>query len=266
MPTPERSASRPLSTGSSCRVTRCAPSATAVPFGCRSSSARTTGKGSIFRGRVDILPRTPSRIDALFERAPAPAREGMRRVYAGLPARRAAADFGGDYGFWYPSTRVADFHSRYAAVWDYRFDFATRLLKVLGLDATHGVEMFALFDTTDVPLARIMTALGGLEAYEEAGRHMREPWLRFAEGALAGGAVADATRSADGDARHRRGWIASRRTRVASGDGRGTGSFPRSRAESRGLRTRPRPAGVERSCPASFPMLTSTCTVGSRAC
>jgi len=141
-------------------------------------------EGSIFRGRVDILPRTPSRIDALFERAPAPAREGMRRVYAGLPARRAAADFGGDYGFWYPSTRVADFHSRYAAVWAYRFDFATRLLKVLGLDATHGVEMFALFDTTDVPLARIMTALGGLEAYEEVGRHMREPWLRFAEGAL----------------------------------------------------------------------------------
>jgi para-nitrobenzyl esterase len=139
-------------------------------------------EGSIFRGRIDILPRTPDRIEALFARAPAPARASMHRAYPGLPARRPAADFGGDFGFWYPSTRVADFHSRHAPVWSYRFDLATRLLKVLGLDATHGVEMFALFDSTDRPLARLMTAFGGSRAYVAAGKRMREPWLRFAEG------------------------------------------------------------------------------------
>lgn len=138
-------------------------------------------EGSIFRGRVDVLPRTAARIEALFERAPAPSRPAMRAAYPGLPSRRPAADFGGDYGFWFPSTRVADFHSRHAAVWSYRFDFAPRLLKLSGLDATHGVEMFALFGTTDEPLARIMTSLGGYEAYEAAGERMREAWLRFAE-------------------------------------------------------------------------------------
>jgi carboxylesterase type B len=141
-------------------------------------------EGSIFRGRADILPRTPDRIAAMFDRAPAPAREVMRLAYPGLPAPRAAADFGGDYGFWYPSTRVADFHSRYAPVWSYRFDFAPRLLKLVGIDATHGVEMFALFDHADEPLARVMTSLGGSEAYAEAGERMRELWLLFAEGAL----------------------------------------------------------------------------------
>ncbi|HKH07566.1 MAG TPA: carboxylesterase/lipase family protein [Agromyces sp.] len=142
-------------------------------------------EGSIFRGRADLLPRTPDRIAAMFDRAPAPSREVMRLAYPGLPAPRAAADFGGDYGFWYPSTRVADFHSRYAPVWSYRFDFAPRLLKLVGIDATHGIEMFALFDHADEPLARVMTSLGGSEAYAEAGERMRELWLLFAEGALA---------------------------------------------------------------------------------
>jgi len=137
-------------------------------------------EGAIFRGRVDILPRTPTRIEALFTRAPVGARQAMRDAYPGLPARRPAADFGGDFGFWFPSTRVADFHSRHAPAWSYRFDVAPRLLEVLGLDATHGVEMFALFDRTDLALARIMTILGGYEEYAAAGVRMRAMWLRFA--------------------------------------------------------------------------------------
>lgn len=137
-------------------------------------------EGAIFRGRVDILPRSAARIAVLFSRAPAGARPGMHAAYPGLPARRPAADFGGDFGFWFPSTRVADFHSRHAPAWSYRFDVAPRLLEVLGLDATHGVEMFALFDRTDVALARIMTALGGVEEYAAAGERMRSMWLRFA--------------------------------------------------------------------------------------
>ncbi|MFF1879427.1 carboxylesterase/lipase family protein [Leifsonia sp. NPDC058230] len=138
-------------------------------------------EGSIFRGRVDILPRSPSRIDSLFTRAPAASRPRMRKAYPGLPGRRPAADFGGDYGFWYPSIRVADFHSAFAPVHVYRFDFAPRLLRLVGLDATHGVEMFALFDRMDVPLARAITSLGGSELYADAGERMREHWLTFAE-------------------------------------------------------------------------------------
>ena len=143
-------------------------------------------EGSIFRGRVDILPRTPARIRALFTRAPEAARAGMRAAYPGLPARRPAADFGGDYGFWYPSTRIADFHSRYAPTYAYRFDFAPRLLRVVGLDATHGAEMFALFGNVDEPMARAMTALGGMPEYSAAGARMRQFWLHFAESGTTG--------------------------------------------------------------------------------
>ena len=138
-------------------------------------------EGTIFRGRVDILPRSLKRIDDLFAKAPGASRRAMRAAYPDLPARRSATDFGGDYGFWYPSTRVADTCSRHAPVWSYRFDFAPRLLKLVGLDATHGVEMFALFDRTDEPVARVITSLGGDEEYAAAGERMRQHWLHFAE-------------------------------------------------------------------------------------
>jgi para-nitrobenzyl esterase len=138
-------------------------------------------EGSIFRGRVDILPRSAVRIAAVFATAPIWSHDRMREAYPGLPARRPAADFSGDYGFWYPSVVVADLHSSFAPVHVYRFDLAPRLLRLLGLDATHGVEMFALFDNLDVPIARAMTSIGGREEYSAAGERMRGYWLGFAE-------------------------------------------------------------------------------------
>ncbi|MEO6827745.1 MAG: carboxylesterase/lipase family protein [Microbacteriaceae bacterium] len=137
-------------------------------------------EGSVFRGRVDILPKSPVRIRTVFERAPARSRPAMQRAYPGLPNVRTAADFGGDYAFWYPSTKVADFQSRIAAVHVYRFDIAPRLARVAGLDATHGMEMLALFDQGDARIARAMTALGGRTAFTQAGDRMRAYWLDFA--------------------------------------------------------------------------------------
>jgi para-nitrobenzyl esterase len=137
-------------------------------------------EGSLFRGRVDVIPRTPGRIHALFEIAPESAHAAIHEAYPGLPAPRYAADFAGDYGFWYPSIRVADFHSRFALVWMYRFDFAPLVLKLVGLDATHGLEMFTLFDELAAPIPRIITSLGGRRAYAAAGGRMRANWTSFA--------------------------------------------------------------------------------------
>ncbi len=137
-------------------------------------------EGSLFRGRVDVIPRTPARIRALFQNAPEASRDLMHAAYPGLPAPREAANFAGDYGFWYPSTRVADFHSRFAPVWAYRFDFAPPVLKLVGLDATHGLEMFTLFDELDGAVPRIITSLGGRRSYAAAGGRMRANWVRFA--------------------------------------------------------------------------------------
>lgn len=139
-------------------------------------------EGSLFRGRLDILATSPSRIRAIFARTPKRSRRALKAQYPSLPAPRAAADFGGDFAFWYPSVKVAERHARFAPVWMYRFDIAPRLLRVMGFDATHGLELFALFDRMNGVFGRGLGALGGRRAFRRAGVRMQAHWLDFARG------------------------------------------------------------------------------------
>jgi para-nitrobenzyl esterase len=137
-------------------------------------------EGSLFRGRLDILATTPPRIRAIFARTKKKARRALKAQYPGLPARRPAADFGGDYAFWFPTVKVAERHARFAPVYFYRFDIAPRLVRIAGYDATHGIELFALFDRMDGWFGRSMGALGGRRAFKRAGERMQRAWLSFA--------------------------------------------------------------------------------------
>lgn len=101
-----------------------------------------------------------------------------------MPGKRAAADFAGDYAFWYPTVKVAERHSRFASVHFYRFDIAPRLVRRLGFDATHGLELFALFDRMNGLFGRAMGVLGGLRAFQRTGDRMRRRWIEFARSGL----------------------------------------------------------------------------------
>ncbi len=137
-------------------------------------------EGSLFRGRLDILASNPKRIRAIFARTRKRYRKALKALYPGLPAPRPAADFGGDFAFWYPSVKVAERHAAYADVYMYRFDVATRLLRLTGHDATHGLELFALFDRMGGTFGRLLGALGGRGPFIRAGRRMQAHWLSFA--------------------------------------------------------------------------------------
>ncbi len=137
-------------------------------------------EGSLFRGRLDILATTPVRIQGVFVKTRRQLARALAAQYPHLPTRRGRADFAGDYAFWFPSIEVAEGHSRYASVHFYRFDIAPRLARMLGLDATHGIELFAVFDRARTPFGRVMGSLGGYRDFERTGRRMRANWLRFA--------------------------------------------------------------------------------------
>ena len=144
-------------------------------------------EGSLFTGRLDILATTPPRIRSIFSKTKKKARKAIKAEYPGLPAKRPAADFAGDYAFWFPTVKVAERHSRYAPVYFYRFDIAPRLVRALGFDATHGIELFALFDRMDGRFGRAMGLLGGRRAFKRTGERMRAHWIEFARsGAPAG--------------------------------------------------------------------------------
>ncbi len=137
-------------------------------------------EGSLFEGRIGILPTTKPRIRAIFANTSKKARKAIKRQYPGLPERRPAADFAGDFTFWFPSVKVAEGHSRHAPVYFYRFDAAPRIAKLIGLDATHGVELFALFEKFDTYTGTGLTLLGGRRTYREIGQRMQRHWARFA--------------------------------------------------------------------------------------
>ena len=137
-------------------------------------------EGSLFKGRLDILATTPPRIRAIFARTRKKARKAVKAQYPGLPARRPASDFGGDYAFWFPTVKVAERHARFAPVYFYRFDIAPRLVRWAGFGATHGLEMFALFDLLQSPSAWVMGVLGGRTPFRRSGERMRQRWLSFA--------------------------------------------------------------------------------------
>ena len=144
-------------------------------------------EGSLFTGRLDILATTPPRIRAIFAKTRKRSRKALKALYPGLPARRAAADFGGDYAFWFPSVKVAERHSCFAPVHFYRFDIAPRLVRWAGYDATHGLDLLALFDRMDGVFGRLLGSLGGRRAFKRAGVRMQDHWVSFARnGALTG--------------------------------------------------------------------------------
>ncbi|OYO19765.1 carboxylesterase [Enemella evansiae] len=104
----------------------------------------------------------------------------LREIYPGYPKRGALADLAGDGAFWYPSVEVMAAHSRYAPTFAYRYDYAPRLMNMMGVNATHGGELLPVFGIYDSDIGRFMTALGGRGHYESLSATMQDQWLSFA--------------------------------------------------------------------------------------
>ena len=162
-------------------------------------------EGSLFVGRISILPTTKPRIRAIFANTRKKSRKAIKRQYPGLPERRPAADFAGDFTFWFPSVKVGERHSRHAPVYFYRFDAAPRMPRLIGLDATHGLDLFALFEKFDTLTGAGLTLLGGRRLYREVGRRMQQHWTSFAASGAPGSRPTNRCRAATACGRSPRG-------------------------------------------------------------
>lgn len=128
--------------------------------------------------KVDLLV-SDARADAMFAATQPDRRDQVLAAYRGTPHRR---DLGGDFMFWYPTVQVMEIHgtNTWAPVFAYRFDLAPRLLRLLGLAATHGTELYGVFGLIDTRAGRVLTALGGRRAFRALSERMQRDWLHFA--------------------------------------------------------------------------------------
>nr|WP_296768479.1 carboxylesterase/lipase family protein [Rhodococcus sp. (in: high G+C Gram-positive bacteria)] len=141
----------------------------------------TNGReGTLFPKFLDALPTNPERIEKLFSLTDPSAKDVVTEAYPGYPDEASAIDVGGDFTFWKPSLEVAETHSRRAPTYSYRYDFAPRVMKWLGLDATHGFELFAVFGISGTKFGKLMTIPGGRRAFAEVTEKVQSQWLHFA--------------------------------------------------------------------------------------
>ena len=141
-------------------------------------------EGTLFPRMLDALPTDAARIDTMFGLTDPEAQARVVGAYAGYPDPAAAIDLGGDITFWKPSVEIAEAHSMHAPTYNYRFDYAPRLMHWAGLGATHAFEMFAVFGYGDSAAGRALTAPGGRRGLRAVTDRVQENWISFARGGV----------------------------------------------------------------------------------
>jgi para-nitrobenzyl esterase len=136
-------------------------------------------EGSVFWGKRFILATSATRINGLLAGSSPDAAKSLRGVYR-LPRRRGRLDFGGDFAFWLPTYQIAAGHSAIAPTWMYRLDYAPPLLRLVGVDATHGADLLTVFDRARTFVANLTTLLGGRKALAAVSERMQDYWMQFA--------------------------------------------------------------------------------------
>lgn len=136
-------------------------------------------EGRFFPKFLDILPTNPARIAKLFRETPPEVRDRAVATYRGYPGRRWAADLGGDIVFWEPAILVAQTHTRFAPTFMYRFDFELNLPRVIGIRATHGLDLIPIFGELRPWITRWATVLGPIKSLRAISDLMQEHWVQF---------------------------------------------------------------------------------------
>lgn len=133
-------------------------------------------EGTLFDRFIPDLATSPRLVDRMLERT-GTGRGRLLSTYSGYPDAAVATRLGGDAAFWHPSIKIAEAQARVASVWSYRLDFAPRLLRALGLGATHASDTPLVFGSRN---GRLLGMLGDRDHVATVSRRMQNRWLAFA--------------------------------------------------------------------------------------
>jgi para-nitrobenzyl esterase len=113
-------------------------------------------------------------------------------AYAGMHAHARGPAISRDLAFRLPAVWIAEGHGRVAPTYLYRFDWATPMLRVLGIGATHGTELPYVWGNLVNGPKDITFRLGGLRTGRAISARMQSRWISFATGGVPDAGAADA--------------------------------------------------------------------------
>lgn len=109
-----------------------------------------------------------------------PADAEILSAYAGLRLRKQGPAISRDLGFRMPTLWIVEGHAAVAPTYLYRFDWATPMLRLLGIGATHATELPYLWGNMQGGKKDITFRLGGMRTGHQLSRRFQQRWIGFA--------------------------------------------------------------------------------------
>ena len=137
-------------------------------------------EGRVFGRVTGLLPMTEPEIERVLQGVDNSARQRIAAAYREYPESSSACmHLGGDLCFGSAAWQIAESHSRHAPTYFYRFDYAPRTLKWMGMGATHSTELLAVFDVYRTTLGSLLTLAADRGSALRVSRDIQRRWSGF---------------------------------------------------------------------------------------
>jgi para-nitrobenzyl esterase len=138
-------------------------------------------EGRLFTRMLKFVPVTEPLIERMLAASPPGTRERVYAAYPGYPRRDVCIQLGADSFFGAFVWQAAEAHSQHAPTYVYRYDYAPRTLQWLGVGATHGTELLAVYDMYRTSLTgALLTVAGDRRSARRVSDDVRNRWFEFA--------------------------------------------------------------------------------------
>lgn len=137
--------------------------------------------------RSPLMPVAPHAFRAMLEEIAddqpglqLPTADHIDSAYSGMSTRARNLGVACDVGFRMPTLWFVEGHQQVAPVYLYRFDWATAILKFIGLGAAHAAELVYVWGNLLTNPRDLTFILGGRKAGAAVSYRMRTRWAHFA--------------------------------------------------------------------------------------
>ena len=143
-------------------------------------------EGRLFTRFLQLLPMTEPAIELLLADSDVELRDRITNAYPGYPSPSACIRLGGDFAFGTAAWQIAEAHGLHAPTFVYRYDYAPRTFHWSGLGATHGTELFAVFDVYRTRFGSLMTAAADRRSARRVSNDVQGRWRAFSRTGVPG--------------------------------------------------------------------------------
>jgi para-nitrobenzyl esterase len=133
-----------------------------------------------------IMPVSEPQMRHMLDQTDAASRARLFAAYPGYPRSATRTRLAQDGVFGRAVWTTAEAHGLHQPTYVYRYDYAPRTLRWLGLGASHATELLAVFGTYGRPLGRVLSLAGDRASARRVSDDMTDRWIAFADSAAPG--------------------------------------------------------------------------------